>query len=140
MSQAQSLLVFGGMLNFFVGALAAFAMYWGRVRRPEQPSPKFALLTHRGTLMNGVFLLGLAVAIDHTNLGPTVPVLFAAAEVVVTLLSDGRNILNWVEGIENDFAQVPMWRVRLRGVGDVVHLVVISGVLYGVTRTALGWW
>jgi hypothetical protein len=62
----------------------------------------------------------------------------AIAEFAATLFSNGRNVLLWAEGIEEGFSGVSETRRRLRGVGNMINLVVMASMLYGVVRTALG--
>lgn len=140
MTTAQSWLIVGGLLNLFIGVLAAYALYWIRVRDPEKPAQRYSLVTHKTTLWNGFLLLGLAVAIEHTNFTATVNTWLAVAEVIATLLADGRNILSWAQGMEDEFLQGGEIRRRAIGLGNLIHLVVISAILYGVGRTALGLW
>jgi hypothetical protein len=140
MTGAQSWLIVGGLLNLFIGVIAAFALYWTRVRDPNTPAQRYGLVTHKTTLWNGFLLLGLAVAIEHTNFTPTINTWLAATEVIATLLADGRNILSWFEGKEDEFAQSGELRRRIIGLGNLLHLVTISAILYGVGRTALGLW
>lgn len=140
MSAAQSWLIVGGVFSLFLSTIVAFALFWVRARVPQRPAPHFGLVSHKATLWNGFLLLGLSVAIEHTGFTPQINTLLAIAEVVATILSNGRNILTWAEGIEDSFAQGTPASIRMRGLGNMIHLVVLSGILYGVTRTALGLW
>jgi hypothetical protein len=139
-SAAQSWLIVGGMFSLLLSTLVAFALFWVRAREPQRPAPHFGLVSHKATLWNGFLLLGLSVAIEHTGFTPQINVILAITEVLATVLSNGRNILTWAEGVEDSFAQGTPASIRMRGLGNVLHLVVISGVFYGVTRTALGLW
>ena len=140
MSTAQGWLIVGGMFSLFLSTLVAFALFWVRARNPEIPSPRYALVAHKSTLWNGFLLLGLSVAIEHTGFTPGVNAGLAIAEVVATLVSNGRNILSWAQGQHDAFAEGSQLAIRLRGLANLIHVVVLSGILYGVTRTALGLW
>lgn len=138
MSTAQAILIIGGVLNLFLGTIAAYVLYWVRVADPTTPAQRYGLTTHKVTLWNGFLLLGLAVAIDHTGFTPTLNSGLAGIEVVATLLADGRNALSWWRGMEDEFLHGGEFRRRLIGLGNLIHVLVLAGILYGVTRTALG--
>lgn len=138
MSAAQSWLVAGGVFNIFLSVLVAYALYWVRLRDPQHPSSRAALTAHKATLWNGFLLLSLSVAIEHTGYVASVNTLLAIFEVVATLLSDGRNIVDWAQGIDDEFMRGPEWRVRLRGLGNLLHVVATSAIFVGVMRTVLG--
>jgi hypothetical protein len=137
-SAAQNWLMVGGVFSLFLSTLVAFGLYWVRARNPNRPAPHYALVSHKSTLWNGFLLLGLTVAIEHTGFTPQVNTWLAIAEVVAAMLSNGRNILNWAEGVEDAFAQGSPISIRLRGFANVLHLVALAGIFFGVTRTALG--
>ncbi len=138
MSAAQSVLIVGGMFNLFFSSIAAFTLYWARLRNPMAPAPRYGVITHTSSVTNGILLLALAVAIEHTNFTPNINSGLAIAEFTATLFTNGRNLLFWYEGIDDSFSQTPEWRRRLRGVGNMINLVVMSAIFYGVTRTMLG--
>ena len=138
MSAAQSWLMIGGLFNLFFSTLAAFSLYWVRLRDPSKPAPHYGVITHTSSVTNGLLLLGLATVIDRTPFIPAITTGFAVAETIVTLLTNGRNLWLWHDGVTDGFAQVPEWRLRLRGLGNMIHLVVIGSILYGVMRTVLG--
>jgi hypothetical protein len=138
MSAAQTVLIVGGMFNLFFSTLAAFSLYWARLRNPMAPAPHYGVIAHTSSITNGVLLLALVVAIEHTSFTPTINTGLALAEVLATLLSDGRNLLFWYEGIDDGFSQTAEWRRRLRGLTNMINLVVMSAIFYGVTRTVLG--
>jgi hypothetical protein len=138
MTTAQSWLIVGGLVNLLISVLAAYVLYWQRVRRPDVPAPRYALVAHKVALWNGFLLLGLSVAIVHTGFAEPVNNGLAAAQVLGTFLAVGSNLQRWSSGKSDQFLEGPPWRVRLIGTAHLIDLVVISAVLYGVTRTALG--
>jgi len=139
-STAQSWLMVGGLINLLLSVLAAYFLYWSRVSHPERPAQRYGLVSHRVTLWNGFLLLGLSVAIEHTHYTPTINTLLALSQVIGTLLSDVSNFRRWAVGMEDQFRQGPEWRVRAIGLTHLIDLIVISAILVGVARTALGLW
>lgn len=140
MTTAQSWLLVGGVLNILLSNLAAYFLFWSRVRKPDEPAQRYGLVSHKVTLWNGFLLLGLSVAIEHTSFTPTVNAWLAASQVVGTLLSDLSNFQRWASAKQDQFREGPEWRVRAIGLAHLIDLVVISAILYGVARTALGLW
>lgn len=138
MSTAQTWLIIGGTFNVVFSTLVAYALFWVRSRDPQKPVPHYGLIAHTSSITNGLVLIALSVVIDHTNFTANINTGLAIAEFLGTLASNGRNLLLWSENLEDGFAQVSDTRRRIRGLGNIVHLVVWSAVLYGVTRTALG--
>jgi hypothetical protein len=138
MSTAQGWLIVGGLFNLFFSTLAAYSLFWVRMRDPSKPAPHYGVITHTSSVTNGLLLLGLSLAIDHTNFAPTINTGLAVAEIFATLLSSSRNLWLWHESRDDGFAQVSNWRLRLRGLGNSIHLVVIAAIFYGVVRTVLG--
>lgn len=140
MSLPQSIFIVGGLINLFLNVIAAYVLYWQRVRQPDVPAQRYGLVSHRVTLWNGFLLLGLSVAIDYTGYVLYINVGLAIAQVLGTLMSDTGNFLRWGRRLEDQFRQGPEWRVRLIGLVHVIDLLVISAMLFGVARTALGLW
>ncbi|MCH7587397.1 MAG: hypothetical protein IIC78_05100 [Chloroflexi bacterium] len=61
----------------------------------------------------------------------------AVAEVSMTLFAGGRTISSWAKKIESEIG-VGGWLARGIGIGNMIHLLVIGGILYGVTRNIVG--
>jgi hypothetical protein len=137
MSQAQSWLLLGGLTNLLVSVIVAYGLYWIRLRRPDVPAQRYAMVAHKLILWNGFLLLGLAVVIDQTGFSARVNTGLAIAEVAVTVLAGGRTIMSWAQNIPDEIA-AGGWRARMIGLVNMVHLIVVAGILYGFSRTVLG--
>ncbi len=137
MSQAESWLILGGLANLLSSVIVAYALYWVRLRRPETRAQRYALVAHKLILWNGFLLLGLALVIEQTGFTPRINTWLAIAEVSVTLVAGGRTVLSWAQNISDEIA-AGGWRARSIGVANMVHLLVVSGILYGFSRTILG--
>ena len=88
MSAAQSWLIIGGLFNLFFSTLAAFSLYWVRLRDPSKPAPHYGVITHTSSVTNGLVLLALATVIDHTPFIPAIT-LYKGAITLITVLSNG---------------------------------------------------
>ena len=137
MSAAQNWLIVGGLANLLISVLTAYFLYWSRVRNREEPAQRYGMVSHKVSLWNGFLLLGLSIAIEHTNYAPTINTWLAVSEVISTFLADGSNLHRWAVGLQDQFKQGPEWRVRAIGLVHLIDLIVISAILVGVARTAL---
>ena len=137
MTAAESWLILGGLVNLFVSVVVSYALYWVRLRRPDVPAQRYALVAHKLILWNGFLLLGLAIVIERTGFSPSVNTWLAVIEVAVTVLAGGRTILSWSQNIPDEIA-AGGWRARSIGLANMIHLLVVAGILYGFSRTILG--
>ena len=137
MSTAQTLLILGGLINILASIVVAYALYWVRVRDPQK-STDAGLVSHKITLWNGFLLFGLSIAIVHTGFTPEVNNSLAIAEVLISVLAGARSVINWGRSTGNIFSRESAFLAPSVGVGHIVDLIVVSGILYGVTRTVLG--
>jgi hypothetical protein len=138
LSPAAAILMVGGLASLTFAALAGFALYWIRVDDVTREPPRYALITHTSAITHGLLLIALAVVIPYSGLTENIQVGLAAAEVLVAIAVAVRNAMAWRDGITDGFADVADVHRRLRGLANVVNLVVVTALLYGVGRTALG--
>jgi hypothetical protein len=138
MTSAQAWLVIGGMFNLLFSSLAAYALYWVRLRAPAKPVPHYGLITHTSSITLGLVLIALSVVIERTNFTPTINTGLAVAAFVSTLLTNARNLWMWAEGLDDGFAEVNDTRRRLRGLTNIINLVVMASIFYGIVRSTLG--
>ena len=138
MSPAQAWLIVGGVFNLFFSSLAGYGLYWFRLQHVAEPVPRYALISHTSSITDGLLLLGLSVAIEHTGFIPAINIGLAIAILVGSELTNLRNLMNWALHRRDGFAEVSPTQQRLRGLTNIINLVVISAMLYGVARTARG--
>jgi len=138
MTTPQAILIIGGMLNILISTLAGYLVLWIRARDTHKPISRYAATTHTSAITNGVLLLGLSVAIVHTGFIEPINIMIAIAEVIATLFSTARNLINWSRGYNDAIAEGSDLGIRLRALANMIHLFNAAAILYGVTRTALG--
>ena len=136
MTSAQNILILGALINIFASIVIAYALYWVRVRDVQMKTTA-GLVAHKVTLWNGFLLFSLAVAIPHTGFTGAINDGLALAEVAVCILAGVRSTYIWWRSYGNIFSR-QHFLARSVGLGHIVDLIVVSGVLYGVTRTVLG--
>jgi cytochrome b561 len=135
---AQSILLIGSLASLVFATTAGFTLYWVRLRNVALPPPRYALITHMSAVTGALVLIALFVAMPYSGFTEGINVTLAVAEVVVVAASSVRNVWSWRLQLVDGMAEVDERSRRLRGLGNVVHFVVASSLLYGVTRTALG--
>jgi hypothetical protein len=138
MTTAQAILIIGGLLNILISSLAGYGVFWIRARDPKKPISRYAVTTHTSAVLNGVLLLGYAVAIPYTGFIAPINIGIALMEVLATLLSTVRNVVSWSRGFTDAIAEGGEAGLRTRGLVNIIHLFNSAAVLYGVARTALG--
>src|SRR5438132_3960584 len=87
MSAAQAILIMGGMFNLMFSTIAAFLLYWVRLRDPAMPVPHYGLITHTSSVTNGTLLLTLALAIQSTSFAPGINRGLAVVDVIATFIT-----------------------------------------------------
>jgi hypothetical protein len=137
MSNAQTWLVLGGLFNLFVSVLVAYGLFWQRSGTPEKPAQRYGLVAHKLILWDGFLLLCLATVIDKTIFPESINLLLAALEVIASLATGTRVVVSWLRDVPDEIARGGFTR-RIIGVGNMLHLLAISGIFYGVARGLLG--
>jgi len=106
MDTAAKILIVGGVLNLAYGFLTGFVLGNTRMKSPE--APKYLILAHTGPLMQGPILLGLAVAVSLSDLSGWLETMGASLLVASSALLNGGNTLNWLQGVQDEFAERPV--------------------------------
>jgi hypothetical protein len=138
MTTPQAILIIGGVLNILISSLAGYMLIWIRARDPLRKVSRYGIVSHTGAITNGVLLLGLSVAIPYTGFLPQINITIAVFEVLATMASDLRNVINWRHGFNDAIAEGTETSIRVRSLVNMIHLLNSAAILYGVTRTALG--
>lgn len=138
MTGSQAVLLVGGLASLAFATVAGFALYWIRLRDVLTPPPRYALITHTSATTGGLVLIALSVVIVHSGFTEPINLLLAGFEILAVGLTNVRNVMSWRSRIDDGMADVPERARRIRGLVNVASFVVMSALLYGVTRTALG--
>jgi hypothetical protein len=130
---AGKILILGGMFNLMWGYGTGVIMSRLRTTAPE--TPKYLSLTHVGGLMWAPILFGLALAVAVSELAAWLAATAAIAMVSASVLLDLKDMLNWVQGVEDEFVTRPLGFV-LGGLSAVLAtagtIVLTVGVIRGL--------
>ena len=130
---AAKILILGGMFNLLWGYATGVVMAKVRTSAPE--TPKYLSLTHVVGLMWAPILLGLVLAVAVSDLTPWLETAAAIAMVAASVLLDGKDLLNWLQRVQDEFVTRPSG-FGLGGLGAVMStagtVVLAAGVIRGL--------
>lgn len=127
METSQEILIIGGIALLVLGVLSGNAMAF--IRKDEPQVPKYLTVAHTGAYMQAAMLLGLAFAIELSDLSSGWETLAAWMLVIGALLLFIKDIYNWLAGVADEFAS--------RGVG--LALGFLMGPLHTFGILIIGW-
>jgi hypothetical protein len=106
-----------------------------KVRTSAPETPKYLSLTHVGGRMWAPILLGLVVAVAVSDLTPWLETAAAIAMVAASVLLDGKDLLNWLQRVQDEFVTRPLG-FALGGLSAVMStagtVVLVAGVIRGL--------
>lgn len=129
MDAATRILILGGMGVAAGGFLLGIGMIVARSVSPR--APRYLLAAHLAAIIQGGLLLGLTIAVDYSPLSPGVETAGAALLVGGVALFDLGLVLNWVQGVEDGFAEKSLGN-RISGAGTPLVLIGFGILLVGV--------
>ncbi|MPZ99148.1 MAG: hypothetical protein GEU80_07390 [Dehalococcoidia bacterium] len=135
MEVAEKILTVGGVLLLTYAFFTGFLLSRARDRSPV--GPKYLILAHTEPLMQGAMLLGLVWAVRLSSLDGRVEAVAAALLVVAASIQGGKELLNWRQGIEDEFAHQPRplgyYAARVQSpMASVGLIILVVGVLLGL--------
>lgn len=132
MDLAAKILIVGGILNLVYGFATGFL--FANVRSKEASAPRYLVMAHTGPFMQGPMLLGLVFATNLSPLSPALEAVAASLLVANSCLIAAKDTINWLQGVNDEFAERP-WLPRTLGViGVVLGTPGLLILVYGVVR------
>ncbi len=132
MDAATRILVTGGMSVLSIGFLLGIPMAEARKRAPRPPRYLFA--AHLASIIQGGLLLALTVSVGLSDLSPGTATTAASLLVAGIILFDLGLILNWLQGVEDAFAEKSLGN-KISTAGSPLVLVGTGILFYGVLTT-----
>lgn len=132
METAAKILILGGVLNLAYGLLTGIPATIIRQKSPTYS--KYLRLVHLGSLMWGPMLISLALAIDLSTLNATTELIAAWSMVIASITLNAKDTINWLRGIEDEFAEKPILPLALGAISSVTSVIGIAIILVGVIR------
>jgi hypothetical protein len=123
MQDAYKILILGGVLNLAYSFLTG--VFMARIRTTQPSVPKYLIFAHTGPLMQGAMLLGLAVALPMSTLSDGLETLAALLLVAGSALLGGKDTLNWLQGVKDEFQEKPLGFT----LGGLSALCSIAGII-----------
>lgn len=131
MDYANQILVVGGMSILVVGFLLGIPMAVARSLAPR--APRYLLAAHLAAIIQGALLLALTVAIGFSALSFWVEAVAAWLLVSGVTLFDLGLALNWLQGVEDAFAEKSLGN-KVSTIGTPLVLVGTGILFFGVVE------
>jgi hypothetical protein len=129
MEDAIQILVVGGMAILSAGLLLGIPMAITRNQSPR--APRYLFAAHLAAIIQGGLLLALTIAFNFSTMASGVETTAALLLVAGMALFDGGLALNWIQGVDDAFAEnSPGNKVSTGGVPLV--LIGTAMAFYGV--------
>lgn len=132
METAAKILILGGVLNLAWGLLSGIPATL--IRQKNATYSKYLRFTHVGALMWGPLLISLALAIELSPLSGQVELIAAWLMVSSSLLLNVKDTINWLQGIQDEFAEKPVIPLLCGGLSALTSIIGIGIILVGVLR------
>lgn len=130
MELAAKILIVGGVLSIAYGIFTGIPA--GVIRQNNATYPKYLRFAHIGALMWGPILIGLALEIELSPLGEQMELWAAWLMVIAAFTLSAKDTLNWLLGIEDEFAEMPRLPVVLAGISALASMSGIAIITFGV--------
>ena len=104
METAAKVLIIGGVLNLALAFVIGFMLSNSRLKEPAKLQ-HYLNLAHKASLWEGFMLLGLVFAVELADLSSGLKSLAAALLVASSAFQDGSSVLNWLQGVADEFAE-----------------------------------
>jgi hypothetical protein len=130
---AVKILVVGGVLNLALSFAVGFVWSRKRLADPNARVSSYLELTHRMSLWEAFMLLGLVFAVLLSELPSSLEVAAASLLVASSVFQDGSAILNWVQGVDDQFARRSTG-LTLASINAVLATAGLAILLVGVFR------
>lgn len=129
METATRILVVGGMCVLVFGFLLGIPM--AAARSKASRAPRYLFAAHLAAIIQGGMLLALTIAVGFAALSSAVAATVAALLVSGVALFDLGLALNWLQGVEDAFAEGSLGN-KVSAVGTPLVLIGAGILLYGV--------
>lgn len=129
MDTATQILIVGGMAVLSFGFLLGIPM--AVVRGKASRAPRYLIAAHLAAIIQGGLLLALTIAIGFSVLSAGTETLAASLLVGGVALFDIGLALNWLQGVEDAFAEKSLGN-KVSSVGTPLVLIGTGIVFYGV--------
>lgn len=130
MEIAAKILIIGGVLNIAYGLLTGIPA--GLIRQKNPTYSKYLRFVHIGALMWGPLLISLALAIELSPMTETLELSAAWLMVSASALLDAKDTINWLQGVNDEFAEKAQLPLALGTLSSLAALIGIAIILFGV--------
>ena len=130
METAAKIVIVGGVLNLAYSFVTGFLL--ANTRRTSPRASKYLVFAHVGPLMQGPMLLSLVFAVTLSPQPPLIETLAASLMVAESGLLAAKDILNWVQGVKDEFVERPPGGMVLGGSSVLLGVVGLLIFMVGI--------
>lgn len=133
METAAKILIFAGVLNIAYGLLTGIPA--GLVRQNNAIYSKYLRFVHIGALMWGPLLISMALAVELSPMDANLELLAVWFLVGSSILLNAKDTINWLTGVQDEFAERPRLPLALGGLSSVGSLLGVGIIIIGVLQS-----
>lgn len=131
MDRASQILLVGGMSVLMFGLLLGIPM--GLARQKASHAPRYLVLAHLASIIQGGLLLALTVVVGSSALSSGMETLAAAAAVSGSALFGVGNTINWLQKVQDAFSEKSLGN-KIGSVGTPLIVIGVGMFLFGALK------
>ncbi len=132
MSDAERVLIVGGMLNLGYGYVTG--LFFAVARQRREYAHRYLVMAHVGPYMQGAMLLGLVFAVRLSALSADNELMAAAALVFSSIAIAAKDTINWLQDVRDEYVDRPIVPRILGAVGAPAGVLGFVMLAVGVFR------
>lgn len=132
MEVSAKILIIGGVLNLAYGLLTGIPASMIRSRQPNYS--RYLRFVHVGALLWAPLLISLSLALSLSLLDVGLETFAAVLMIAASVLLDAKDTLNWLMGVQDEFAEKPRLPLLMGGLSSLAGLVGTGIILVGVLQ------
>lgn len=131
MNAATEILIVGGMLVLTFGLLLGIPMALARGKASH--APRYLVLAHLASIIQGGLLLALTVAVGFSPLSERIETAAAYAAVSGSALFGIGNTINWLQDVQDAFEKKSIGN-KMGAAGTPLIIIGVGTLLVGVLK------
>lgn len=128
----QMVLLGGGLFNIVYGFLTGFA--FATARKEGEFAPRYLVMLHMGTLMQGSMLMALSLILPVVVLDPINKELAARLMVFSSLCIAMKDTYNWLAGVTDEYGQKKVFSQAVGAAGALGGSIGLAMLTSGFVR------
>ena len=132
MELAVEILIVGGLFNLAFGTVTGAIL--GSERRSAKFASRYLVFAHVGPFTQGAMLLGLVFVVKFSSLSDGAESVAASLFVASSVMLAVRDTVNWMRGMQDEFAEKPMITRTLGVLSFLLLIPALVILIIGVVK------